>query len=164
MYAATRTTSWLFLRCVILVNDQINCRNRRLFLLVVGDKPVRQRARSCELSVTPVWQSEENGSDSPPRSKEAMSAFHGDNSSKLTNWLHNGEAAHVTVGEDIEGSYKIKPLEVSVDVEKKNKSNSTSDSASIDSDVIAEITRFNRKKQQGNIDVWWLFDDGGEKG
>jgi len=28
-------------------------------------------------------------------------------------------------------------------------------------DTMNEITRFQRKQKKGSIDVWWLYDDGG---
>lgn len=28
-------------------------------------------------------------------------------------------------------------------------------------DTMNEITRFQRKQKKGTIDVWWLYDDGG---
>lgn len=30
-------------------------------------------------------------------------------------------------------------------------------------DIINNITVFRRKQKRGNIDVWWLYDDGGIK-
>lgn len=35
------------------------------------------------------------------------------------------------------------------------------DEPTLGDDVLHEVNRFYMKKQQGYIDVWWLFDDGG---
>merc|ERR1712183_1007732 len=36
-----------------------------------------------------------------------------------------------------------------------------SDGNRLDNNVVANIQQFQNKKRSGNIDVWWLYDDGG---
>lgn len=33
----------------------------------------------------------------------------------------------------------------------------------INKEMLKHVNRFYRKQKKGTIDVWWLFDDGGEK-
>ena len=34
--------------------------------------------------------------------------------------------------------------------------------ADINTDLLKNINRFHQRQKKGSIDVWWLFDDGGE--
>jgi len=53
-------------------------------------------------------------------------------------------------------------------VEKKKRTRTTSvavfhgvDGNPLERNVVENITQFQAKKRKGNIDVWWLYDDGG---